>query len=128
MKLTPVLFVEEIEKSLPFWVDRIGFKKTGEVAEGNRLGFVMLACDKAEVMLQTLESVKKDAPSLVPKERTTGASLFIEVDDFDDIRKRLEGYPIVLPERVTFYHMREIGVREPGGHLVVFAAWTEPRP
>jgi hypothetical protein len=26
-----------------------------------------------------------------------------------------------MPERVTFYQMREVGVFEPGGHTVVFA-------
>jgi len=121
MKLTPVLFVDEIEKSLPFWIDRIGFKKTVEVPDGDRLGFVMLVKDQAEVMLQTWDSLKKDAPGLLPKERTVGASLFVEVDDLADIRKRIEGCEIILPERTTFYGMREIGVREPGGHMIVFA-------
>lgn len=122
MKVTPALLVEEIEKSLPFWVDRLGFTKTVEVPEGNRLGFVILVKDGAEVMLQTWESVKKDAPSLLPKDRNTSASLFIEVNDFDDILKRTEGCEIALPERTTFYGMREIVVWEPGGHLVCFAA------
>jgi len=27
-----------------------------------------------------------------------------------------------MPERMTFYGMREIGVREPGGHIAIFAA------
>jgi uncharacterized glyoxalase superfamily protein PhnB len=122
MKLTPVLAVDEIEKSLPFWVDRIGFAKTVEVPDGNRLAFVILVKDGAEVMLQTWESVKKDAPNLVPAGPATASSLFIEVDDFEDILKRVAGCQIALPERTTFYGMREIVVREPGGHLVCFAA------
>jgi hypothetical protein len=36
MKLTPVLIVDEIEKSLLFWVDRIGFTKTAEMPEGDK--------------------------------------------------------------------------------------------
>ena len=40
------------------------------------------------------------------------------------MKRRLDGYPIVMPERVTFYGMREIGVSEPNGHTVVFAART----
>jgi hypothetical protein len=126
MKLTPVLYVEQIEKSLPFWVDRLGFRKTVEVPEGNRLGFVILVRDAAEVMLQTWESLQKDAPGAAPKERTIrGAALFIEVENFAEIRRRLEGCEITLPERTTFYGMREIGVREPSGHGVVFAARIE---
>jgi hypothetical protein len=122
MKITAVLFVEEIEKSLPFWVERMGFEKTVEVPEGDRAGFVILVRDGAELMLQSIESVLKDAPVFAPQASANGASLFIEVDDFADTRKRLEGYPIALEERTTFYGMREIGVTEPGGHNVIFAA------
>jgi uncharacterized glyoxalase superfamily protein PhnB len=122
MKITSVLLVQEIEKSLPFWVQRMGFEKTVEVPEGDRLGFAILARGGAELMLQTMESVRKDVPQFVPASGTSVAALFIEVDDFADTLRRLEGYTIALPERTTFYGMREIGVIEPGGHTVMFAA------
>lgn len=124
MKITAVLIVESIEKSLPFWLDRIGFTKTVEVPEGNSLGFVMLVRNGAELMLQTVESVRNDAPQLAPKSFSHDVGLFIEIEDFDDLMKRLKDYPIALPERTTFYGMREIGVREPNGHTVIFAART----
>jgi hypothetical protein len=123
MKITAVLIVEEIEKSLGFWVDRMGFQKTVDVPEGNRLGFVILARDRAELMMQTLSSVRNDEPRFAPDRlETKGCGLFIEVPDFADVKRRLDGYPIVMPERVTFYGMREIGVAEPNGHTVIFAA------
>src|SRR4029453_8853944 len=43
-KLTPVLFVGEIEPCLEFWT-RLGFERTAEVPEGDRLGFVLLTKD-----------------------------------------------------------------------------------
>jgi hypothetical protein len=122
MKITAVLLVQEIEKSLPFWVDRMGFESTVSVPEGDRLGFVILTRDGAELMIQTMESVRKDAPQLLPKSGTSVAALFVEVEDFADTVRRLEGYEIALAERTTFYGMREIGVVEPGGHTVIFAA------
>jgi uncharacterized glyoxalase superfamily protein PhnB len=124
MKLTPVLIVEQIETSLPFWVDRMAFQKTVEVPEGDRLGFVIVEREGAELMLQSVASVRKDEPRFAPKDGGNNTALFIEVDDFADVLKRLEGYPIVMPERTTFYGMREIGVHEPNGHTVVFAART----
>jgi hypothetical protein len=54
-KLTPVLMVDAIEPCLPLWVDRLGWNKTVEVPEGDRLGFVILEKDGAEVMYQTWE-------------------------------------------------------------------------
>ena len=123
MKITAVLIVEEIEKSLAFWVQRMGFEKTVEVPEGDKLGFVILARDGAELMMQTIASVRKDEPKFAPDGLTTkGCGMFIEVTDFEDVKRRLDGYPIVMQERVTFYGMREIGVSEPNGHTVVFAA------
>ncbi len=62
MKITAVLIVNEIEKSLVFWVDRMGFEKTVEVPEGNRLGFVILERDGAELMLQTASGIRPDWP------------------------------------------------------------------
>jgi len=122
MKITAVIMVDSIEKSLPFWVDRMGFTKTVDVPEGDSIGFAILVHDGAELMLQSVESVRKDAPQFAPQGRECSTGLFIEVDDFADTLKRLNGYPIALPERTTFYGMKEIGVREPSGHIVVFAA------
>jgi uncharacterized glyoxalase superfamily protein PhnB len=122
MKITPVLAVDRIELSLPFWVERMGFEKTVEVPDGDRLGFVILTRNGSELMLQTAESILKDEPKFAPSNTPARASLFIEVDDFADTTKRLSGYPIAMPERTTFYGMREIGVFEPSGHVVIFAA------
>jgi hypothetical protein len=122
MKITPVLFVDEIEKSLPFWVDRMGFEKTVEVPEGDKSGFVILVRDDSELMLQSISSLLKDIPAFAPQGSTDRASLYIEVDDFEDILKRLEGYPITLEKRTSFYGMHEIGVIDPGGHNVIFSS------
>jgi hypothetical protein len=122
MKITPVLVIESVEASLPFWTERMGFEKTVEVPEGDRLGFAILNAGSAEVMLQSAASVRKDMPSFAPAGLTAGATLYIEVDDFADTVRRLDGYPVAMEERTTFYGMREIGVREPGNHIVIFAA------
>ena len=120
MKVTPVLIVDHVEPSLAFWVDRMGFTKTMEVPDGDTLGFAGVALGAAEIMFQTVESVRKDDPSLLPP-HGAATNLFIEVDDFEDTLRRLDGYPVAMHERTTFYGMREIGVREPGGHAVIFA-------
>jgi len=43
------------------------------------------------------------------------------VADLAEIERALEGLALLLPRRRTFYGMDEIGVKEPGGHVVVFA-------
>ena len=66
MKITPVLYVDKIEDSLSFWMERLGFQKTVEVPEGEALGFVILVKENEEVMLQSWASLRKDAPHLMP--------------------------------------------------------------
>ena len=120
-KLTPVLMVEAIEPCLSLWVDRLGWTKTVEVPEGDKLGFVILAKDGAEVMYQTWVSVEKDVGHAIKRAVGTSVGLFIEVSDLNAIEKQLEDVAVVLPRRRTFYGMDELGVAEAGGHTVVFA-------
>lgn len=122
MKVTPVLVVETIEPSLAFWVGKLGFEKTVEVPEGDRLGFVILHKGEAEIMFQTRASVAKDVPAMMSHLTGQGVGLYVEVADFEDLLKQVSGLPVVMPERTTFYGMREIVVREPGGFAVSFAA------
>lgn len=120
-KLTPILYVEEIEPALRFWTD-LGFEKTVEVMEGDRLGFVILAREGAEVMYQTRASVLADVPALadIP---LASAFLFLETDDLDAVIGKLGDAPVVVPRRQTDYGADEIFVREPGGNIVGFAAF-----
>ena len=123
-KLTPVLIVDAIEPCLGFWTDRLGFATTAEVPEGDRLGFVILAKDGVEVMYQTVESVEHDTPAVLGSGRRPtpgGVGLFIEVSDVAEVERALAGIEQVVPRRQTFYGMDEVGVREPGGHVVMFA-------
>jgi len=122
MKITPILVVDEIEPSLKFWVEKLGFEKTVEVPEGDKLGFVIVQKDGAEVMMQTRESIRKDAGPAADAVLVLGASLYIEVENFADALERVKGAKVLMPERTTFYGMREIVVSEPGGHVLGFAA------
>lgn len=124
-KLTPAMFVERIEPCLPFWVDRLGFQKTVEVPEGDALGFVILARDNVEVMLQSRASVAKDVPALAAD--PSRSFLYVEVDELAPILERLQGAEIVVPVRKTFYGATEIAVRDPAGNVVAFAEFGEQK-
>ena len=122
-RLAPVLYVEAIEPALPFWIERLGFTNTAEVAEGDRLGFVILERDGIQIMYQTRDSVHADVPELTDTPMG-GSLLFIEVDDLDSIDEALEGVERVIPRRKTFYGADELIVREPCGNVVTFARFA----
>jgi hypothetical protein len=127
-KLTPVLMVDAIEPVLPFWVERLGFTVAAEVPHHDALGFVILARDGVELMYQTRASVADDAPDVLPTGEPTrdATSLFFEVTDLDAVATALTGLDLAVPRRRTFYGMDEIGVREPGGRVVMFAQPLAP--
>ena len=118
-KLSPVLIVDRVEPAAEFWTSRLEFERTVELPHGDALGFVILAKDGVEIMYQSRASVAEDMPSLAEGPHRT--VLYIEVEDLDAVERAMQGVEIVTPRRTTFYGMMEIGVREPGGNVVVFA-------
>ena len=121
-RITPVLLVKEIEPVIPFWVDRLGFTKTIEVPEGNKLGFVAFHKGAAEVMYQTYSSVEKDAPPSMAAEAKKGPTyLYMEVDNFDAVLAAMKDVKVVMPVRTAFYGMKEFAVQDPAGHFITFA-------
>ncbi|HXY26283.1 MAG TPA: VOC family protein [Candidatus Acidoferrum sp.] len=121
-KITPVLLVKEIEPLIPFWVGKLGFTKTVEVPDGNKLGFVIFQKGSVEVMYQTYTSVEKDAPKEVAATAGKGPTyLYLEVDDIDAILAAMKDAKLVMPMRIAFYGMKEFSVQDPGGHFITFA-------
>jgi uncharacterized glyoxalase superfamily protein PhnB len=121
-RITPVLLVKEIEPVIPFWVDRLGFKKTIEVPDGNKLGFVTFQKGATEVMYQTYASVEKDAPKEVSATAGKGPTyLYKEVDNLEVVLTAMKDVKLVMPVRTAFYGMKEFSVQDPGGHFITFA-------
>jgi hypothetical protein len=121
-KVTPLLFVEEIEPCLEFW-EKVGFTRGPEVPHGDKLGFVILQSGDVELMYQTRASVAEDVPPLADSPMR-GTFIFIEVNDLDAIEKALSGVTPVVPRRKTFYGSEELIVKEPAGNIVTFAQFT----
>ena len=125
-KLTPVLFVEEIEPCAQFWTERLGFQKTVEVPDGGKLAFVILQKGNVELMYQSFASLEKDMPALIPSARKGPTFLYVEVDDLGSIIAAVKGAEVYMPVRSTFYGAKEIGVKDPAGHHITFAEFAAP--
>ncbi|MBL8898695.1 MAG: hypothetical protein JNM84_13745 [Planctomycetes bacterium] len=119
---TPVMIVETIEPVLAFWCDRLGFARTIEVPDGERLAFLAVERDGVELMFQTWSSVQADAGASVhPRQPHDHTPLFLEVEALAPIQAALRGAEVLVAERTTPYGSRETIVRAPNGQVVVFA-------
>ena len=120
-KVTPILFAKALEPCIQFWSECLGFQKTIEVPEGDKVGFVILEKNGIELMYQSFASVAKDNAATGEAVRKGPSFLYIEVADLDAALEATKGAEIVMPVRTTFYHSREFGIKEPSGHYLIFA-------
>lgn len=120
-RITPVLYAKEIEPCLEFWIQRLGFQKTVEVPDGDRLAFAIVQKGDVELMYQSIASAEKDAPAIAKDISGQRTFLYVEVARLDDVIAAIKGLNIVLPVRTTFYGAKEIGIKDPAGHMIVFA-------
>src|SRR5262245_41682892 len=132
LSVTPVLVVEAIEPVAELWEGRLQLARVAAVEHEGRLGFVMYAGEGWTLMYQTQASVAADigkespqAREAVRRMRGSLQTVFIKVSDLAAIEAALAGLPIVMPRRTTFYGSTEIAIRDPAGHLVVFAQFKD---
>src|SRR5258705_3964790 len=97
--------------------DRAGAAVLDAVPDGGKLAFVILQQGSAEVMYQSYTSVEKDMPARCGK----AFVLILEVHDLNVIKVAVTDAEVYMPERTTFYGLREIGVKDPTGHFIIFA-------
>lgn len=114
-KLTPVVIVEAIEPALPTW-EGLGLRRVAEVPHGDRLGFVILAGDGVELMLQTRASAREDLGFEPP-----AVALYAEVGSVEDAGAAAVGAATLIARRTTPYGATERWVRDPAGVVVGLA-------
>jgi uncharacterized glyoxalase superfamily protein PhnB len=120
-KITPILFAEELEPCIQFWTERMGFQKTIEVPEGDKVGFALVEKNGVELMYQSFSSAEKDNAATGAAARKGPSFLYIEVADIDAAQAATKGAEIVMPMRTTFYQAKEFGIKDPAGHHLIFA-------
>jgi glyoxylase I family protein len=115
--LWPLLAVDDIDVSLMFWRDRLGFTIVQQ-AEGDdgRVFWCRLERGSSSIMLQA--AAAEDGPA---KERGRGVTLYFVCDDVDAFFAEVSsrGWK-VDPPTVAYYGMRQLYLSEPNGYFVCF--------
>jgi uncharacterized glyoxalase superfamily protein PhnB len=120
-KITSILFAEELEPCIQFWTEKMGFQKTVEVPEGEKIGFAIVEKNGVELMYQSFASVEKENATTGAAVRKGPSFLYIEVADLDAALAATKGAELVMPVRTTFYQSKEFGIKDPVGHYLIFA-------
>ncbi len=127
-KITPNLMVADMEKSLKFYRDVLGFTVAQTVPEKPPFIFAWMKRGEAELFLNQHMAPQPGQPDLYGGSKIGGTlSMYLPVEGIEELHKTMEGngVKIAIPLHKEFYGMKEFAVHDPDGYLIIFAERAE---
>jgi catechol 2,3-dioxygenase-like lactoylglutathione lyase family enzyme len=121
-KLTPNLVVTNVERSVAFYRDVLGFEVTMTVPDQGPYVFAAVQSGAVEIFLNAPEPAFTEYPAF--KDRPIGGTLtlFIEVAGVEQVHASLQArVKIVMPLEKKWYGVIEFAFEDPDGYLITFA-------
>lgn len=121
-KMTTNLMVESVDKSAEFYQETLGFSVVTSVpGEDGTLQFAILSKDGQYLMIQKRTNLIGECPSLATEKVQPSATLYIMVDDFDELYAALKAKCGILHDvHTTFYGAKEFAVADVDGYVLTF--------
>jgi uncharacterized glyoxalase superfamily protein PhnB len=120
--LSPNLIVADVNRSVKFYTDVLGFALIASVPESGAYNWAMMLRGSVTVMFQTLASIREDVPTLNLSEGRSAATLYIKVKGLDNLKESVAAKTkLSVDLRTTFYGAREFAVNDPDGNVLMFA-------
>jgi uncharacterized glyoxalase superfamily protein PhnB len=126
--VTPNLVVANVERSLAFYRDVLGFTLTATVPDAAPFAFAWVQRDGVSVFLNSVEAVRDGQPELASRPLGGTGTLFITLEAetyaagvdamFASIGSRAK---VVMNLKDQFYGMREFGIEDPDRYVIFFA-------
>lgn len=121
-KITPNLIVSNVERSLAFYTDVLGFARGMTVPEQPPLVFASVTSGPVEIFFNDRSTVGKESPQMAGLAFGGGNTMFVEVEAIDALHDRLQSKAtIVMPIVTQWYGMREFAITDPDGYVITFA-------
>ena len=120
-KLTPNLVVSNVEQSMAFYRDVLGFTVVATVPDASPYVFAMMQSGGVEVFLNAREAAIAEYPAF--SNRAIGGTLTLYMDVagvkrlYDTLKPRVQ---IVSPLEKKFYGVTEFVIQDPDGYLITF--------
>src|SRR5262245_42414417 len=121
-KLTPNLIVSNVERSIAFYRDVLGFTVGQTVPEASPFVFASVQSGPVEIFLNALEPAQAEYPAF--KDRPIGGTLtlFIEVERIAEVYAALKDrVKVVMPFEKKWYGMTEFAFTDPDGYVITYA-------
>jgi uncharacterized glyoxalase superfamily protein PhnB len=124
-KLTPNLVVSNVERSLAFYRDVLGFSVEVTVPDAAPFVFASLQSGSVEIFLNAPEPAVAEYPAFQDRSLGGTLTLFIEIADIERAYQSLKGrVKVVMPLEKKWYGTTEFAFEDPDGYIVTFAQRT----
>jgi lactoylglutathione lyase len=121
-KLTPNLLVQNVERSLAFYTDILGFSKGMTVPDASPFVFAQVTSGAVEIFLNDAVGAVGEYPMLAGRPIGASGTLFIEVEQIEALWTELQPkVTVVVPLFTQWYGMKEFAIADPDGYLITFA-------
>jgi uncharacterized glyoxalase superfamily protein PhnB len=121
--MTPNLMVQDVNKSIDFYRDVLGFEVIATVPDSGKFDWAWMKHGTVELMVQTMPSLVQDLPEFKGKPIGATQTLYTKVEDVKKLFEQIKGRAnVVLGLKTTFYGMEEFSIKDPDGYLITFAS------
>jgi len=121
-KLTPNLIVSNVERSVAFYRDVLGFSVTATVPEAAPYVFASLQSGAVEIFLNAPEPAIAEYPAFGGRPIGGTLTLFIDVAGIAQVYESLKTrVKVVMPIEKKWYGVTEFAFEDPDGYLITFA-------
>jgi uncharacterized glyoxalase superfamily protein PhnB len=122
-KLTPNLMVEDVNRTIEFYRDVLGFEVTATVPEEGIFGWANTRHGEVEIMFQARLSLEEEVPAL--KGQPVGGSLTFYIDAGEQVKTLYEQLKdkveLAQDLHTTFYDATEFAIIDCNGYILAFA-------
>jgi len=132
-KLTPNLMVEDVNHTVEFYQEVLGFEFVMGVIEDiqeiltayqqdRSLDYAMMTCGNVEMMFQAKRSLAEALPMLRGREIGGTLTLYMELDSVSELYARIKDKVTIVKDlHTTFYGMQEFYIEDCNGYILTFA-------
>jgi lactoylglutathione lyase len=121
-RLTPNLMVENVNETMEFYTNVLGFEKVAIVPEEGTFDWAMMKCGAVEIMVQSRSSLGTDLPQLGTAVPPGPLTLYIDVENVPILRQQIDGKVTMVKDvQTTFYGTTEFTIQDCNGFLLTFA-------
>lgn len=132
-KLTPNLMVKDVNKTVEFYGDILGFQFVMgvpinsqeicmEMPKDKQLAFALMKNGNVEIMFQQTESLSGDIPAFKGVKIGASISLYFDIDNIAEYYETLKTKAEIIKElHTTWYGMQEFYIRDGNGYILGFS-------